>query len=110
MGTSPQSTLRGMRGWPCSGGGSPEAFSQVASPPSAPFPLPPHGDEALDLLYAAAGQVARMRLYDQEICRHSGVLARPRSREELIQQQLQAARVSKQFSIIIFIFVANSIR
>ncbi|KAF5176758.1 3-phosphoshikimate 1-carboxyvinyltransferase [Thalictrum thalictroides] len=109
MAGSPQSPLCGLGSWSgCSSGssrGSPNGPSQVSSPPSTPFSS---GDDALDLLYAAAGQVVRMKLND-ETSYGRGLLGVPQkkpnsipvpvgkksnvgfySNEALIQQQLQA--------------------
>ncbi|KAL5991656.1 hypothetical protein ACLOJK_012565 [Asimina triloba] len=63
---SPQSTLCAVGSWSrCSLGssrGSSNGPSQVSSPPSTPLE---RKDDALDLLYAAAGQVVRMKLNDE---------------------------------------------
>ncbi|GJN17157.1 hypothetical protein PR202_gb04204 [Eleusine coracana subsp. coracana] len=57
MAGSPQSTLCGL---PASGEESPNGVaSQVSSPPSSPLEQPPA--DPWDLLYEAAGQVARLR-------------------------------------------------
>lgn len=98
MATSPQSTLCGFGSWSfSSNGASPEGPSLVPSPPSTPYP--PQRDEALDLLYAAAGRVARLGLNDGSF-NGRGLLQPPSaatlkmSARAFIQQQLQAARVS----------------
>ncbi|XP_027332907.1 uncharacterized protein LOC113847816 [Abrus precatorius] len=60
LAVSPQSTLSG---WSCrsvgSGDGSPNGSSRVPSPTTTPFNAT---NEAWDVLYAAAGQVARMKM------------------------------------------------
>lgn len=60
---SPQSTLSGIGSWSgrsaVSSNGSPNGPSQVPSPPTTPF-LPKN--DTWDLIYAAAGQVARLKL------------------------------------------------
>ncbi|KAI9080694.1 hypothetical protein K1719_037360 [Acacia pycnantha] len=61
---SPQSTLSGIRSWSgssaVSGDRSPSIGSQVPSPTTTPFPS--KNDLAWDVIYAAAGQVARLRM------------------------------------------------
>ncbi|XP_050386523.1 uncharacterized protein LOC126802857 [Argentina anserina] len=58
MSGSPQSTLSGIGSW--SGNGSPSApSSQVPSPPTTPFGSQ---NDTWDLIYAAAGQVARLKM------------------------------------------------
>ncbi|PIA54535.1 hypothetical protein AQUCO_00900827v1 [Aquilegia coerulea] len=109
MAGSPQSPLCGLGSWSGrssgSSRGSPNGPSQVSSPPSTPFSSE---DDALNLLYAAAGQVVRMKLND-ETTYGRGFLGVPQkkpnsisvpvakksnvgfySNEALIQQQLQA--------------------
>lgn len=54
---SPQSTLSGLGCW--SADGSPNGPSQVASPPATPFSAE---NDTWELIYAAAGQVARMKM------------------------------------------------
>ena len=102
MATSPQSTLCGIGSWSFSSNGSPEGgTSRVSSPPSTPFPLP-RGDDALDLLYAAAGQVARLGMNNESVHQHGAPFFREIQKmghhsnqaAAVIQQQLQAARVS----------------
>ncbi|GMP50948.1 hypothetical protein CsSME_00017362 [Camellia sinensis var. sinensis] len=85
MAGSPQSTLCMGGGGGCSeqgsSRGSPNGPSQVSSPPAAAAALH-RNDAALDLLYAAAGEVARMRIieegsrYNQKT---SGLLGPPRN-------------------------------
>ncbi|GMN41389.1 hypothetical protein TIFTF001_010607 [Ficus carica] len=64
---SPQSTLSGIGSWSCrstiSSNGSPNGPSQVASPPSTPFGAK---NDTWDLIYAAAGQVARLKMNGDE--------------------------------------------
>lgn len=62
---SPQSTLSGI--------GSPSVGSQVPSPPTTPFPS--KNDLAWDVLYAAAGHVARMKMAAD----HAAFLGAPRT-------------------------------
>lgn len=62
---SPQSTLCGVLGAACgckqgSSRGSPNCLSQASSPPPMSRP-----DVSLDLLYAAAGEVARIRMMEE---------------------------------------------
>ncbi|XP_057981760.1 uncharacterized protein LOC131167042 [Malania oleifera] len=55
---SPQSTLSGLGSWSgCSG--SPNGPSQVSSPPTTPLGI---NNDAWDVIYAAAGQVARLKM------------------------------------------------
>ncbi|XP_022976981.1 uncharacterized protein LOC111477184 [Cucurbita maxima] len=66
MASSPQSTLSGFGSWSAwssvSSEGSPNGPSQAPSPPTTPF----GGDEdTWDLIYAAAGQVARLKMNTQ---------------------------------------------
>lgn len=110
MGTSPQSTLCGIGSWSFSSSESPDGPSQVSSPPSTPFQ---QQADALDLLFAAAGQVERLGLNNGTI---RGLLGPPKdhrypnqttknrfySRQDLIQQQLQAARVCNRKLIQLF--------
>lgn len=63
MGTSPQSTLSDAGAWSASSRGSPNGPSQVSSPPSTP--LDQNIDDAWDLLYAAAGQVGKLKQNEQ---------------------------------------------
>nr|DAD28352.1 TPA_asm: hypothetical protein HUJ06_029820 [Nelumbo nucifera] len=80
---SPQSTLCTVGSWSGRSGGSsrgsPNGPSQVSSPPSTPL----NGkDDAWDLLNAAAGQVVRMKMNDDEVPNNHhqgrGVLGPPR--------------------------------
>ncbi|KAK4277887.1 hypothetical protein QN277_015812 [Acacia crassicarpa] len=81
---SPQSTLSGIRSGygssAVSGDRSPSIGSQVPSPPTTPFPS--KNDLAWDVIYAAAGQVARLRM-NSEMSKydfHNGAfLGAPRS-------------------------------
>lgn len=63
MAGSPQSTLSGIGSWSCrsavSSNGSPNGPSQFPSPPPTPFGAK---NDTWDLIYAAAGQVARMKM------------------------------------------------
>ncbi|XP_078427977.1 TIP41-like protein [Wolffia australiana] len=60
---SPQSPLCALSGGNESGSESSNGPSLVSSPPSSPLEL--YKDDAWDLLYAAAGQVMRMKLKDE---------------------------------------------
>ncbi|XP_068636112.1 uncharacterized protein [Aristolochia californica] len=66
MAGSPQSTLCAVDCWNSSSQdssqNSPNGPSQVSSPPSTPLN---HKEDAWDLLYAAAGQVVRMKMNDE---------------------------------------------
>lgn len=104
MATSPQSTLCDSGIWSASNEGSPKGPSQVSSPPSTPLE---HGkDDAWDILYAAAGQVGRMKQNEQRVSGR-GLLIPPKKPPAhvesaatlyrsynpiLTQQQLQAAQ------------------
>ncbi|XP_058099466.1 uncharacterized protein LOC131243863 isoform X2 [Magnolia sinica] len=108
MAGSPQSTLCAVGCWSGrslgSNRGNPNGTSQLPSPPSKTFDR--KGD-AWDLLYAAAGQVVRMRVNDEGQKFHGqGLLSAPRKHmapeksppvgfypnQALTQQQLQNAR------------------
>ncbi|KAL5567643.1 hypothetical protein UlMin_024218 [Ulmus minor] len=56
---SPQSTLTGIGSW----SGSPNGPSQVTSPPTTPFGAK---NDTWDLIYAAAGEVARLKMSGEE--------------------------------------------
>lgn len=60
MASSPQSTLSGIGSWSVSSNGSPNGPSQVSSPPMTPFSA--QNDASWDLISAAAGQVARLKI------------------------------------------------
>ncbi|XP_015869919.2 uncharacterized protein LOC107407188 [Ziziphus jujuba] len=64
---SPQSTLSGIGSWcarsTISSDGSPNGPSQVPSPPTTPFGA---RNDTWDLIYEAAGQVARLKMTDEE--------------------------------------------
>lgn len=68
---SPKSTLTGLRGWPMSHSdgisrdASPNGGSTTPSPPVTPF-MPENSQPDWALIYAAAGQVARLRLTGEE--------------------------------------------
>ncbi|KAI0519085.1 hypothetical protein KFK09_006525 [Dendrobium nobile] len=104
MATSPQSTLCDSGIWSASNEGSPNGPSQVSSPPSTP--LEQRKDDAWDILYAAAGQVGRMKQNEQRV-NGRGLLIPPKKpptyvespatlyrsyNQILAQQQLQAAQ------------------
>lgn len=63
MSGSPESTLNGFGSWSCgsaaSSNGSPTGPSQFSSPPATPFGA---NNDAWDLIYSAADQVARLNL------------------------------------------------
>ncbi|GAB4827529.1 hypothetical protein Ancab_034413 [Ancistrocladus abbreviatus] len=65
LGTSPQSTLTGFGNWyNRSGNGSPNGPSQVPSPPATPSEATQQDE--WELIYAAVGQVARMKMNAQQ--------------------------------------------
>ncbi|KAK8955594.1 hypothetical protein KSP40_PGU017783 [Platanthera guangdongensis] len=76
MGTSPQSTLSDAGAWSASSRGSPNGPSQAPSPPSTP--LDQNKGDAWDLLYAAAGQVGRMKRNEQSTTHGRGLLIPPK--------------------------------
>lgn len=65
---SPQSTLSGIGSWSGRSGGSsngsPNCPSQGPSPPTTPFG---NDNNTWDLIYAAAGQVARLKMSDESL-------------------------------------------
>lgn len=80
MAGSPQSTLCEVGCWSRCSNGSSQASSngpsQVSSPPTTPMD---QKQDALDLLYAAAGQVVKMKMNDQGLKSHcGGLLCMPR--------------------------------
>ncbi|KAH6777640.1 hypothetical protein C2S52_006766 [Perilla frutescens var. hirtella] len=102
MSTSPQSTLSHMSSWNgrSAGGstnGSPNGFP---SPPTTP-----KNDAVGDLIYLAAGQVARLKLHGGDVSgptKHKALLAPPRSLDQLhpvipnIYLQQQMVKQQKQ--------------
>ncbi|XP_039067454.1 uncharacterized protein LOC120213343 isoform X2 [Hibiscus syriacus] len=60
--SSPRSTLAGLGSWSPSSNNSPMGPSQVPSPPTTPFCAQ---NDTWDLIYAAAGQVARFRMSNE---------------------------------------------
>ncbi|XWS07688.1 hypothetical protein CRYUN_Cryun41cG0011300 [Craigia yunnanensis] len=62
LASSPQSTLSGLGSWLASSNGSPNCPSQVHSPPTTPFVAQ---NDTWDLVYAAAGQVARLKMSNE---------------------------------------------
>ncbi|XVF83810.1 hypothetical protein PTKIN_Ptkin16aG0522900 [Pterospermum kingtungense] len=62
LASSPQSTLSGLGYWSASSNGSPNGPSQVPSPPTTPFSAQ---NDTWDLIYAAAGQVAGLKLSNE---------------------------------------------
>ncbi|XP_068669167.1 uncharacterized protein [Aristolochia californica] len=102
MAGSPQSTLCAVDCWNFHSHGSsrnsPNGQSQVSSPPSTPLN---HKEDAWDLLYAAAGQVVRMKMNDEAQRSHGrGLLGPPRKtastgyflNQSLTQQQIQSTQ------------------
>ncbi|GLT89115.1 hypothetical protein SLE2022_071130 [Rubroshorea leprosula] len=70
MASSPQSTLSGIGSWSVSSNGSPNGPSQAPSPPTTPFGAQ---NDAWDLIYEAAGQVARLKVSGEAPkCNHNG--------------------------------------
>lgn len=63
---SPQSTLSGIGSWSGRNGGSsegsPNGSTRVPSPTTTPFPA---GNDAWEVLYEAAGQVARLKMNNE---------------------------------------------
>lgn len=63
---SPQSTLSGIGSWSGRSGGSsegsPNGSTRVPSPTTTPFPA---GNDAWEVLYEAAGQVARLKMNNE---------------------------------------------
>ncbi|KAJ8747358.1 hypothetical protein K2173_012938 [Erythroxylum novogranatense] len=71
MAGSPKSTLSGIGSWSVSSNGSPKAG---ISPPTTPFELK---TDPCDLIYEAAGQVARLKMSSEgQICQERHVLSR----------------------------------
>ncbi|XVF24001.1 hypothetical protein REPUB_Repub13aG0089000 [Reevesia pubescens] len=62
LASSPQSTLSGLGSWSASSNGSPNGPSQVPSPPTTPFGAQ---NDTWDLIYAAASQVARLKMSNE---------------------------------------------
>lgn len=62
LASSPQSTLSGVGCWSGSSNGSPNGPSQVPSPPTTPFDAQ---NDTWNLIYAAAGQVAGLKLSNE---------------------------------------------
>ncbi|GMI80801.1 hypothetical protein like AT2G39870 [Hibiscus trionum] len=62
LGNSPRSTLSGLGGWSFSSNNSSNGPSQVPSPPTTPFCA---HNNTWDLIYAAAGQVARLKMSNE---------------------------------------------
>ncbi|KAJ1389165.1 hypothetical protein SESBI_38516 [Sesbania bispinosa] len=59
---SPQSTLSGIGSWSGRSDGSPNGSTRVPSPTTTPFSA---ANDAWDVLYAAAGQVARLKMNNE---------------------------------------------
>ncbi|GLT93021.1 hypothetical protein SLE2022_108280 [Rubroshorea leprosula] len=80
MASSPQSTLSGIGSWSVSGNRSPNSSSQVPSPPMTPFGAQ---NDAWDLIYAAAGQVARLKMNGEAPkCNNGALYGRALSRPQ----------------------------
>ncbi|GKU92037.1 hypothetical protein SLEP1_g5818 [Rubroshorea leprosula] len=82
MASSPQSTLSGIGSWSVSSNGSPNGPSQAPSPPTTPFGAQ---NDAWDLIYEAAGQVARLKMSGEAPkCNHNGHYGRalPRTQNQ----------------------------
>ncbi|XWS65914.1 hypothetical protein CRYUN_Cryun05aG0154500 [Craigia yunnanensis] len=62
LASSPQSTLSGLGSWSASSNGSPNGPSHVPSPRTTPFGAQ---NDTWDLIYAAAGQVARLKMSNE---------------------------------------------
>ncbi|CAK9171814.1 unnamed protein product [Ilex paraguariensis] len=71
---SPQSTLSGFESW--FGNGSPNGPSQMSSPPTTPL----GANDGWDLIYRAAGQVARPKMNSDGSTKGRGLLSPPRTR------------------------------
>ncbi|XP_050211130.1 uncharacterized protein LOC126661344 [Mercurialis annua] len=81
---SPESTLSGIGSWPVSNNGSPNG---VLSPPATPFELK---DDTWDLIYAAAGQVARLKMINEgNIFQEKGFLNSIRAQNQETQLKNQ---------------------
>ncbi|XP_044480172.1 uncharacterized protein LOC123206943 [Mangifera indica] len=88
MAGSPESSLSGIGSWSVSSGGSPNGSSSlVSSPPTTPF-----GDEnnTWDLISAAAGQVARLKMSNEDFkCNYNnrgrGLIAPPKATTSPLQ-------------------------
>ncbi|KAF7816375.1 TIP41-like protein [Senna tora] len=93
MARSPQSILSGIGSWSgrsaVSGDGSPNGPSQVPSPPTTPFPSE---NDAWDVIYAAAGQVARLKMNGEASSKYDlnnrGLLGPPRAATPLTAASL----------------------
>ncbi|KAL5733120.1 hypothetical protein ACOSP7_032459 [Xanthoceras sorbifolium] len=64
MAGSPESTLSGIGSWSVSSNGSPNGSSLVSSPPATPFGCQ---NDTWDLISAAAGQVARLKMSNEAL-------------------------------------------
>ncbi|XP_039034056.1 uncharacterized protein LOC120170113 [Hibiscus syriacus] len=78
--SSPRSTLSGLGCWSSSSNNSPNGSSQVSSPPTTPFRAQ---NDTWDLIYAAAGQVARLKMSNEvpkyANFNHAGDLSKPQT-------------------------------
>ncbi|KAI9156506.1 hypothetical protein LWI28_007749 [Acer negundo] len=68
MSGSPESTLSGIGSWSMSSSDSPNGSSLVSSPPATPFSCQ---NDTWDLISAAAGQVARLKMSNEALNKHN---------------------------------------
>ncbi|KAK1570499.1 hypothetical protein Q3G72_002858 [Acer saccharum] len=82
MSGSPESTLSGIGSWSMSSSDSPNGSSLVSSPPATPFSCQ---NDTWDLISAAAGQVARLKMSNEALNKHNinshgrGLIAPPKT-------------------------------
>ncbi|GLT28076.1 hypothetical protein SLA2020_030320 [Shorea laevis] len=80
MASSPQATLNEIGTWSVSGSQSRNSSSQVPSPPMTPFSAQ---NDTWDLIYAAAGQVARLKMNGKAPkCNNSALYGKALSRPQ----------------------------
>lgn len=101
---SPQSTLVQVGSWSgrstISSNGSPNGPSQVSSPPTTPLGV---NNDPWDLIYQAAGQVARLKINGGDgdgRTRNPGLLVPPRSFTTPLRNSSPSALYHPQVSII----------
>ncbi|KAK3230992.1 hypothetical protein Dsin_002873 [Dipteronia sinensis] len=70
MSGSPESTLSGIGSWSMSSSDSPNGSSLVSSPPATPFSCQ---NDTWDLISAAAGQVARLKMSNEALNKHNNI-------------------------------------
>ncbi|KAK2637471.1 hypothetical protein Ddye_032263 [Dipteronia dyeriana] len=70
MSGSPESTLSGIGSWSMSSNDSPNGSSLVSSPPATPFSCQ---NDTWNLISAAAGQVARLKMSNEAINKHNSI-------------------------------------